>query len=227
MDRFFEPQDTYMQNKALWRKDGLEYYTKFEEVVNISTHAIGGLLGLIGIIFLLILSDNVFDYVASAFGGVIMTIPFIVSTVYHSIRHPKAKKIARKIDHSCVGFVILGCGIPLALCLNAHIYNYVCIGIVFSIMLINLILTQIDVNKFTKLEVILDLIACVFFVACYFVNRSALSLESVICYAVGSVLSLLALVFFCIKKQFFHAIFHLLSLLGTVCYYTAFIFILL
>lgn len=226
MQKILEDKNVYLENKTKYKSHGLEYYTHYEEIANVITHLLGGAFCLVGTIFLLLLADNVKEYIAAAVNGIVTCFPFFISVVYHSIKDVKKKLLARKIDHGCVCLVIMGCGIPLTLTLSNHPYNYVCIALAFAILITNLCLSLISVQKYSKISLILDLVLAGIFTVCYIINHTYIGVPSKICYAVGSVLSLSSLIFFGKKKQFFHAIFHVLTALGTIVYYFAFILIL-
>ncbi len=92
--------------------------TNLEENVNAITHGLGILLSLIAIPFLIVKSTESEDFVmvwgVSIFSFGMLAV-YLSSTVYHSLREPKRKRVANIIDHISIFFLIGGTYTPLIL----------------------------------------------------------------------------------------------------------------
>lgn len=93
----------------------LTRYTKGEEFVNASTHAIGALLSIYGIVMLAAASRNALEASSTAIFGATLFILFQSSTLYHAMVNETAKKVFRKIDHSAIFLLIAGTYTPILL----------------------------------------------------------------------------------------------------------------
>jgi hemolysin III len=93
-------------------------YTVREEIMNGITHGLGILFGIIALIVLL-LSPGAKESLAAAisFGiyGVCIIIMFSASTLYHSFRKEKVKKVLRVFDHSSIFLFIAGTYTPVVI----------------------------------------------------------------------------------------------------------------
>ncbi len=92
--------------------------TDLEENVNAITHGLGILLSLIAIPFLIVKSTESEDFVmvwgVSIFSFGMLAV-YLSSTVYHSLREPKLKRVANIVDHISIFFLIGGTYTPLIL----------------------------------------------------------------------------------------------------------------
>ncbi|MBD0401041.1 hemolysin III family protein [Flammeovirga sp. EKP202] len=86
-----------------------------EEIWNTITHAIGVLLSIVGLLFLLLKANTPFDYLVYSVFGASMIILYLSSTLYHLIAFTKLKQFLRKLDHSGIYLLIAGTYTPFAL----------------------------------------------------------------------------------------------------------------
>lgn len=98
----------------------LPNYTKGEEIFNMTSHIIGGVLGVVALVLCVIFSaihHNPFGVVSSCIYGVTMILLYTMSSIYHGL-HPnlKAKKIFQILDHCSIFLLIAGSYTPFALC---------------------------------------------------------------------------------------------------------------
>ena len=134
----------------------LPNYTKGEEIINMVTHIIGGVIGIIALILCLIFSivnHNGYAIAGSLVFGLSMIILYTISSVYHGLS-PKiatAKKIFQILDHCTIFILIAGTYTPVLLC-SVRIYNptlaWVLFAIIWVMTAIGIILNSIDLYKF-------------------------------------------------------------------------------
>jgi len=86
-------------------------YSRGEEVANMVTHIIGGVLGIV-VLALCILraaqNRNTYGIAASAVYGAAMICTFTVSSVYHGLLPNFGKKVMQVVDHCTIYFLIAG-----------------------------------------------------------------------------------------------------------------------
>nr|HPG85286.1 hemolysin III family protein [Spirochaetales bacterium] len=86
-------------------------YPLGEEIANAITHGVWALLSIAGLVVLIVSAATRGDawYVVSfAIFGASAVVLFTMSTIYHAVAAPKAKKVLRVIDHSSVYLLIAG-----------------------------------------------------------------------------------------------------------------------
>lgn len=92
--------------------------TEFEENLNAITHGLGVLLSLVAIPFLILkstrLNDGVMVWGVSMFCFGMLAV-YLSSTIYHSLREPRLKRVAHIVDHISIFFLIGGTYTPIIL----------------------------------------------------------------------------------------------------------------
>ncbi|MCB0039482.1 MAG: hemolysin III family protein [Caldilinea sp.] len=95
----------------------LHRYSVLEEIFNASTHGVGVLLGVVGLILLTMKALNIADgaiLAAALIYGISIILLFAASTLYHAIPHTPTKRVLRTIDHCAIYLLIAGTYTPLS-----------------------------------------------------------------------------------------------------------------
>lgn len=203
----------------------LPAYTKGEEIFNMTSHIVGGVLGIVATILCVIfasLNGNVYGIVSGAIYGSSLILLYTMSSIYHGLS-PKlfSKKVFQVLDHCTIFVLIAGCYTPVALC-NIREINPVSgwsiFGFIWALAIIGIILNSIDLKKFKVFSMICYLLMgwCIIF-------RLDLLLQSVdpvgitllvaggIAYTIGAILYGIGK-----NHKYFHSIFHLFIVLGSL-----------
>ena len=104
---------THSQSQAI-----AEGYTAGEEIANVATHAFGALLSGAGLALLVVFSTWFGDrwhLVSTAVFGAMLVFLYAASTVYHAVPSPRAKHVAKIIDHAGIYLLIAGTYTPFTL----------------------------------------------------------------------------------------------------------------
>ena len=203
----------------------LPTYTKGEEIFNMTSHIVGGVLGIVATILCVIfasLNGNVYGIVSGAIYGSSLILLYTMSSIYHGLS-PKlfSKKVFQVLDHCTIFVLIAGCYTPVALC-NIRETNSIAgwsiFGFIWALAIIGIILNSIDLKKFKVFSMICYLLMgwCIIF-------RLDLLLQSVdpvgiallvaggIAYTIGAILYGIGK-----NHKYFHSIFHLFIVLGSL-----------
>ena len=203
----------------------LPTYTKGEEIFNMTSHIVGGVLGIVATILCVIfasLNGNVYGIVSGAIYGSSLILLYTMSSIYHGLS-PKlfSKKVFQVLDHCTIFVLIAGCYTPVSLC-NIREINPVSgwsiFGFIWALAIIGIILNSIDLKKFKVFSMICYLLMgwCIIF-------RLDLLLQSVdpvgiallvaggIAYTIGAILYGIGK-----NHKYFHSIFHLFIVLGSL-----------
>ena len=196
-------------------------YTKGEEIMNMVTHIVGGAVGISGLILCLIRSRDVWGVTVSSIYGICMIALYCVSSVYHGLRPSTGKKVLQVIDHCTIYFLIAGTYTPIVLTALRPAYPLLGWGLFFfewALTALAVTLTAIDLKKYN-----------VFSMICYigmgwavlpFLSQTMTVLTKPgfyyllsggIAYTVGSILYGIGA-----KKRWFHSVFHIFVVLGSL-----------
>ena len=213
--------DTLKKKKTKTRRK----YTLGEEIFNSVTHGIGTVLSVGGTVVLIIFAaiyNDAWAVVSSAIFGASLIVLYTMSTLYHAITNNTAKKFFRIMDHNTIFFLIAGTYTPLTLTVLRGALGWVLFGIVWGAAILGIVFNSIDLEKYSKPSI-----------ACYiamgwviiFAIRplmDALPQISLVFLLLGGVLYTLGVIFYAIKKvKYFHSIWHIFTLGGSVFHYFA------
>ena len=199
-------------------------YTQGEEQMNMITHIVGGGLGVVAFglcLFRALHHGNGYALAGAMVYGLAMILLYTMSSVYHGLNSSTGKKVLQVMDHCAIYLLIAGTYTPIALC-NLRIANPV-LGwgmLVFQwgLAAIAVTLTAIDLKKYN-----------VFSMICYigmgwailpFMGIARQSMGAVgfawllwggIAYTLGAVLYGIGS-----KRRWFHSVFHIFVVLGSL-----------
>lgn len=93
-------------------------YTLGEEIANSITHGIGALLSIAALVLLIVkfaLDEAGILLFAALVYGISLLVEYTMSTLYHAIAAPRAKRVFKVLDHSCIYLLIAGTYTPYCL----------------------------------------------------------------------------------------------------------------
>lgn len=206
-------------------------YTLGEEIFNSVSHGAGGLLSIAGTVVLIIFAaiySNAWGVVSSAVYGTSLIILYTMSTLYHAITNAKAKKFFRIMDHNTIFFLIAGTYTPITLVPLRGPLGWTLFGIVWGAAIVGIVLNSINLEKFRKPSII-----C--YVAMGWVVMIAVKpmLENVHLLPlwfllIGGIFYTIGIIFYSKKdKKYFHSIWHLFTIAGSVFHYFAILLIMI
>ena len=198
------------------------YYSKGEEIFNAVSHIVGGALGLAALVLGIIFAyPSAVAMAAMAIFGVCIIILYTMSALYHFLRSGRAKAVFRIFDHCTIFLLIAGTYTPY--CLIALSGTGVGLGILiaeWTMAILGITGNGIAMNnKVIKgfsmaFYCIMGWLILVAFVPLYSVLPVAsfwLLLAGGIAYTAG-----IAFYAFGKKVKYFHSVWHLFDIAGTV-----------
>lgn len=199
-------------------------YTRAEEIFNMVTHIVGGGIG-IGVLVVSIIYSALFRdawaVVSSCIYGASMVILYTMSSVYHGLKPPMAKKVFQIIDHCTIYFLIAGTYTPIVLCAIrriAPVTAWIVFSIVWGLAALATTLTAIDLKKYSVFSFICYIGMGWCILGALKTTITALTptgfgfiLAGGIAYTVGAIFY-----GFGKKARFIHSVFHIFVVLGSV-----------
>ena len=203
----------------------LPKYTKGEEIFNMTSHIVGGALGIVATVLCVVFAaihGNVYGVVSGAIYGITMIILYTMSSIYHGLKPERtAKKVFQILDHCSIFLLIAGSYTPFALCTIREVdvaTGWTIFGVIWGIAILGIILNSIDIKKFKVFSMICYLLMgwCIIIKANLLpealgMNGLVLLVSGGVAYTVGAVLYGLGK-----KHKWMHSIFHLFILLGSL-----------
>ena len=200
-------------------------YSEEEELANRLTHSAAAVLSLIGLVILVTAASRTGDpyrIVSSAIFCGSLTLFYIVSTIYHTIRRPKARYIFRVLDHVGIYLVIAASYTPFTLVSLRENSGWILFGVVWGLATAGAIFKAFMTHR-------LAFLAPVFYIALGWLI--VIDLEGLLTMVpTKGVLWLLAgglcytggILFYAIDRiPYNHAIWHVFVIAGSFCHYLA------
>ena len=206
-------------------------YTLGEEIFSSVTHGVGTLLAVAGTVVLIVAAavyGDALTVVSTAVFGASMIVLYCMSTLYHAITNPKAKRFFRVMDHNTIFFLIAGTYTPITLTILRGTLGWVLFGVIWGAAVVGIVLNSIDLERFRKPSVVCYIaMGWVIVIAI----RPLLQKMDAACLwllVAGGVFYTVGVIFYAIKKvRYFHPVWHIFVLLGSVCHYLSILFAIL
>ncbi len=213
----------------------LPSYTKGEEIFNMTSHIVGGAIGVAALVLCVLIAamrGSVSGILCGTIFGISMIALYAMSSIYHGLRVNLAKKVFQIMDHCTIYFLIAGTYTPILVCGMAERYPvaaWVTFGAVWGLAILATTLTAIDIEKYKKFSMV-----CYIGMGWAVIFTMRQAMESLgrwgfLLVLGGGVFYTVGVIFFKLgkKKKYFHSIFHLMTLVGSVCHVLAVMFFVL
>ena len=210
----------------------LPNYTKGEEIFNMVTHIVGGGIGIVALVLCVVFSaikGNVIGVISSAIYGVSLISLYSMSSIYHGLHKGTAKKVLQVLDHCNIYFLIAGTYTPILLCSIikvSKLWAFLILAIVWGLAALATVLTAIDLKKYSVFSMIcyIGMGWCIILAANVTVkalhpNALALLFAGGISYTLGAILYGIGS-----KIRYFHSIFHIFVVLGSLLHFFCILF---
>ena len=216
------------ETKAVERDPRIfSYYSREEETVNMLTHIVGIVLGVVVLFMCMMramLDGDDWKLASGVIYGVSMILLYTVSSIYHGWESEYKKKVLRIVDHCTIYLLIAGTITPI--CMNElrmvnPTFAWVLFGVVYATNIIGIVFTAIDFKKYILLSmfgylapwlmlfIINDLITAYSInLVWYLVGGGAAYTIGAVCYGIGKK-----------KIKYMHATFHIFILLGSLIHF--------
>ena len=188
------------------------------------SHIVGGGIGVIALVLCVAMAAvkrDAYGVVGGAIYGVSLITLYTMSSVYHGLRHPTAKKVMQIMDHCTIYFLIAGTYTPILFCAIRRVspvWCWVLFGLVWGLAALGTVFTAIDLKKYAALSMCcyIGMGWCVLLALKVTLQAMALPgffllLGGGIAYTAGTILYGLGR-----TRRWMHALFHLFVVLGSI-----------
>ena len=208
------------------RERVLPNYTRGEEVFNMVTHIVGAALGVLTTLACVLkgaLLGEALSVVCGAVFGASMITLYTMSSIYHGLYVGTAKKVFQIIDHCTIYFLIAGTYTPMLLCALARSHPLsasLTFALIWSLTALSVTLTAIDIEKYKVFSMAsyIGMGWAIIFSAKQMLD--AIGISGFALLLAGGVLYTGGVLFFRLgsKKRYFHSIFHVFVILGSIAH---------
>ena len=203
----------------------LPTYTRGEEIFNMTSHIIGGALGVAALVLCIIFSainKGAFAVVSSVIYGTMMIVLYTMSSIYHGLNpNSKAKKVFQVLDHCSIFLLIAGSYTPFCLVTFMEynpVFGWTIFGVIWTLAFIGIALNSVDIKKFKVFSMITYLVMGWFIVFSVKLLPELLGKMGFILLLAGGIVYTIGAILYGVgkKKKYMHSVFHIFILLGSI-----------
>ena len=199
-------------------------YTRGEEIMNMVTHIVGGAIGIAVLVFGVLFAARKRDawgIVSVSVYGAMMIWLYTMSSVYHGLKPGRGKKVLQVLDHCTIYALIAGTYTPILLAgiRQSHpVLAWVCFGLEWGLLALTVTLTAIDLRKYRVFSMICYIAMGWLIIFAVPQTIEAMTLKGFYWLLAGGVAYTVGAILYGVgsKKRWFHSIFHLFVVLGSV-----------
>jgi len=195
-----------------------------EDRANSLTHAVGAgifVAGLALIIVLASLTGDPWKIVSVSIYGATLVILYTISTLYHSVKSIKVRRIFRILDHVSIHLLIAGTYTPFMLVSLRGPFGWSIFGMIWGLAVIGIAADVFFTGRFKTLSTVLYLLmGWLIVIALRPLSHVLPTAGLALLFAGGAAYSLGAAFYLFDKRlPFGHMVWHLFVLGGSVCHY--------
>lgn len=202
----------------------LPVYSKGEEIFNMVSHIVGGVMGIVAIVLCSVIAashGNGYGVVSGVIFGVSLLLLYTMSSIYHGLKpNSKAKKVFQVIDHCTIFILIAGSYTPFALCTLREAnptVGWTIFGIIWGLAILGITLNAIDLKQFKIFSMICYLIMGWCIILKIDLVIEALGMTGFMLLLIGGIAYTIGAVLYGVgkKHKWMHSVFHLFCLIGS------------
>jgi hemolysin III len=203
----------------------LVFYTEEEELANRLTHLLGALVSLPALVFLIVTAAETgdpFRVVSCTVFGTVLSLFYMVSTLYHTVRRPHVRYVFRILDHAMIFLVIAGTYTPFTLVSLRAGHGWTLFGTIWGLAVVGAVFKSFMTHR-------LKFLAPFFYIAMGWIIvvdieglLTMVPFNGVLWLVAGGFAYTFGIIFFAIDRiPYNHAIWHVFVIVGSVCHYLA------
>ena len=193
--------------------------------MNSITHGLGLVLSIAGLSALVTLAEKIgttrFTVGCGVYGASLVML-YAASTLYHSWPAGELKRVFHLLDHIGIYVLIAGTYTPMALFASRGLFGWSCVTAAWGFALIGSCAKVARISRLdddSSISYLVMSVMCVMSVLQLVANirsgETTWLLAGGLCYLAG------AIFYFNDEKRFYHSIWHLFVLAGSICHYRA------
>lgn len=208
-------------------KIAIPTYSLGEELISAISHGVGALLGIAALVLCVVKSARLHDpwrVVSSCLFGATVTLLYLMSCLYHSLKVNRAKRVFRVIDHCTIFLLIAGTYTPymlVALRTVRPVLAWTVFGVIWAVTVTGITLNAVNLRRYSKVSVVCYLLMGWMVLLTYSPLTEVVPEAGIRLLIWGGVVYSVGALVYAIgsRKRYFHSIFHFFVLGGTVLHF--------
>lgn len=196
-------------------------------LANAITHGIGAALAIAGAAYLIVASTHgtAWQIVSCSVFAATLVLVYICSTLYHSLVRTRARHVFHILDHSSIYLLIAGTYTPFCLVTLRGPWGWTLFGVEWGLAIAGVVFKSFAIDRFELASALVYLAQGWFIVVAVVPLVHSLGWHGLAWLGAGGLAYTLGIVFFALDRlRYFHALWHLFVLAGSVAHYFAILF---
>ncbi len=198
-------------------------YHPTEERWNTITHAIGGILSIIGsaaMIYYTAKDGTYLDIICAGIYGASLILLYFASTAYHGIKDRKWKRIFRTVDYLCIYLLIAGTYTPVVVLGIGGYWGWTLFFLIWGMVLMGFIFRFSSFKESERLSLALYVLMGWLIIVAIHPILERFPLEALAYFAVGGLLYTSGIYFYAVERiKYNHAIWHVFVLVASILHF--------
>lgn len=196
-------------------------------LANAITHGVGAAFALAGAAYVIMASThgNAWQVIGCSIYGVTLVLVYVCSTLYHSLVRTRARHVFHILDHSSIYLLIAGTYTPFCLVSLRGRLGWTLFAIVWSLAIAGVVFKSLAIGRFEMASAVIYLGMGWLAIFAMRPLLHAVSWHGLLWLGVGGVAYTVGIVFFAFDRvPYFHGIWHVWVLAGSIAHYFAILF---
>ena len=196
-------------------------------LANAITHGIGAALAMVGAAYLIAVAarGTAWQIVSCSVFAATLVLVYICSTLYHSLVRTSARHVFHILDHSSIYLLIAGTYTPFCLVSLREPLGWTIFGVEWALAVSGVVFKSFAVGRFEVISTLVYLAQGWLAVVAIGPLVHSLGWRGLLWMGAGGLAYTLGIVFFAMDRlRYFHALWHLFVLAGSVAHYFAILF---
>lgn len=195
-------------------------YPPTEERINVYSHGLGLIASVFALVILTLKADGIFQIVSVVVFAASLIALYGSSTIYHSTTNVARRARLRTVDHSMIYVLIAGSYTPLALLVLEGAVGWTIFGVSWAMAVTGIVIKLFHTGKYDKISTAMYVFMGWVIIFAIKPLAANLSSEGLAWLFAGGMSYTVGALFYSIKKMpYGHAIFHVFTLLGSICHF--------
>lgn len=195
-------------------------YPPIEERINVYSHGLGLIASVFALVILTLKADGIFQIVSVVVFAASLIALYGSSTIYHSTTNVARRARLRTVDHSMIYVLIAGSYTPLALLVLEGAVGWTIFGVSWAMAVTGIVIKLFHTGKYDKISTAMYVFMGWVIIFAIKPLAANLSSEGLAWLFAGGMSYTVGALFYSIKKMpYGHAIFHVFTLLGSICHF--------
>ena len=203
--------------------------SRAEEIANSVTHGVGAGLyaaGAVVLVTLAALRGDAWHVVACSVYAATLVLFYTISTLYHAVRGPRAKRVLRILDHAAIYLLIAGSYTPFLLVSLRGPWGWSLFGVVWGLAVLGVVFKSLWTGRLPILSTALYVVMGWCIVVAWKPLTAAVPPAGIAWLVAGGLIYSVGVAFYALDRKFSwaHPVWHVFVLAGSACHYVAILF---